>query len=225
MKKLKYVSKIEFVEPIVPSSTLVPRWYQEIPTYVGDKLVVKDYSKNISIKNCMPFLDTLISGYMLVTYQDIQVTQVNGLPTINWLIEPDPVVSRDAPPGVPIPHGCSKSHFGWLVPIHYKTPKGFSVLITHPINRFDLPFTTLSAIIDCDKGMYGGLLPFYLKEGFEGVIPKGTPFAQIIPFTKESWGLEKDNTLSDIARKMKYLSGSVVKGWYRKSIWVKPSYK
>jgi hypothetical protein len=32
-----------------------------------------------------------------------------------------------------------------------------------------------------------GNIPFFIKEGFSGVIPKGTPIAQVIPFKRESW--------------------------------------
>ena len=31
-----------------------------------------------------------------------------------------------------------------------------------------------------------------LKEEFTGIIPKGTPLAQIIPFKRESWSMETD---------------------------------
>jgi hypothetical protein len=30
-------------------------------------------------------------------------------------------------------------------------------------------------------------MPFFLREGFSGVIPSGTPYAQIIPFKREDW--------------------------------------
>ena len=32
-----------------------------------------------------------------------------------------------------------------------ETPPGYSMLITHPFNRPDLPFTTLTGLVDCDR--------------------------------------------------------------------------
>ena len=226
MKLFKYISKIEFAEPLVPASTTVPDWYKNIPPFIGGKPIIENYNKpNITVKNCIPFLDSLTTGYTLTTYQDIQVTSTEFGPKLTWLIEPDPVVIRDPQPGLPIPIGHSNLHFAWNLPINYKTPKGYSVLIVHPLNRFDLPFNTLSGIIDSEDGMFGGQLPFFIHYGFEGIIPKGTPIAQIIPFKKENWVKEKDESLIQTGKKIKYLSTSVLKGWYKKNIWKKVTYR
>ena len=32
-----------------------------------------------------------------------------------------------------------------------------------------------------------GNVPFFIKSGFEGVIPAGTPIAQLIPIKREKW--------------------------------------
>jgi hypothetical protein len=44
--------------------------------------------------------------------------------------------------------------------------------------------------MDNDKIKLPGSMPFFLREGFSGVIPAGTPFAQIIPFKREDWTSE-----------------------------------
>jgi hypothetical protein len=67
------------------------------------------------------------------------------------------------------------------------------VLITSPLNRLDLPFRSLTAVIDADVFYHilpdpmqgGGNYPFYLNRGFEGIIPIGTPMCQYIPFKRE----------------------------------------
>jgi hypothetical protein len=226
MRLFKYVSKIEFAEPLVSASSTVPDWYKNIPPFIGGKPIIENYNKpNITVKNCIPFLESLTTGYMITTWQDMQVTSTEFGPKISWLIEPDPVSIRDPQPGLPIPKGHSSLHFAWSLPINYKTPKGYSVLIVHPLNRFDLPFTTLSGVIDSEDGMFGGQLPFFMHEGFEGIIPKGTPIAQIIPFKKENWIKETDESLIQTGRKIKYLSTSVLKGWYKKSVWKKVKYQ
>lgn len=90
----------------------------------------------------------------------------------------------------PIPEGYEGIHFTWTTNWFPQTPKGYSVLMTHPINRFDLPFLTLTGIIDCSGYINGGLLPFFIKKDFVGVIPAGTPYAQVIPLKNEDWQSE-----------------------------------
>lgn len=225
MNTFKYVSKIEFADPLVSSSSAIPTWYKEIPPFIGGKPIIENYNKpNITVKNCIPFLESFTTGYMITTWQDMQVTSTETGPKISWLIEPNPVVLRDVQPNLPIPKGHNALNFAWNLPINYKTPKGYSVLVVHPLNRFDLPFTTLSGVVDSEDGMFGGQLPFHMHDGFEGIIPKGTPVAQLIPFKKENWKKEKDESLIEIGRKIKYLSTSVLKGWYKSNVWKKVKY-
>ncbi|MCE3249747.1 MAG: hypothetical protein K0R41_3572 [Geminicoccaceae bacterium] len=65
---------------------------------------------------------------------------------------------------------------------------GWSLLVVHPINRADLPFQTLTGLVDADR--YGdGLIHFparWLDAGFEGVLARGTPVAQCIPVRREA---------------------------------------
>jgi hypothetical protein len=41
--------------------------------------------------------------------------------------------------------------------------------------------------MDSDKYSTSGNIPFFIKEDFVGVIPAGTPFAQIIPIKRATW--------------------------------------
>lgn len=228
VKKLKYVSLVEFAKPFYPSVDFVPEWYKKIPAFVGNTPTIAENSKpNITVKNCMPFLDSLITGYMIVTWQDIQVVQKNGKALITWLLQPEPLVIRDKNINMPMPTptGYEDTHFSWMSPLNYQTPKGISMIVTHPLNRFDLPFLTLSGIVDAEQGMVGGQLPFFIKKDFEGIIPKGTPFAQLIPFKKEKWESEECLSLLKRGEEIRFLSSSVLKGWYKKSIWKKSYYK
>jgi hypothetical protein len=127
--------------------------------------------------------------------------------------------------------GLSSLGFGrlsqnpWKFKIALEVPKGYSFLITHPLNRYDLPFTTMSAIVDADFGLHGGQVPFFLKENFEGIIPMGTPIAQIIPFKRDNWISEKSLGLwkkSDLNNKRAYM---VTSGWYKKNHWKKKSFE
>jgi hypothetical protein len=70
-----------------------------------------------------------------------------------------------------------------------EAPPGYSVLFTHPINRSDLPFTTLTGLVDCDK-FSNSPVNFPARwhdQDFNGVLRKGTPVAQCIPVKRENW--------------------------------------
>lgn len=78
----------------------------------------------------------------------------------------------------------------WINPWSIKTPKGYSVLFTQPMHR-ESPFTILDGIVDTDSYNAPVNFPFVLNDwGFEGLIPAGTPMAQVIPFKRESWHME-----------------------------------
>jgi hypothetical protein len=66
-------------------------------------------------------------------------------------------------------------------------PKGYGALLTHPINRYDLPFSTTSGYVDFDEYPLPGNVSFHVKDNFEGVIPAGTPLMSIIPIKREAW--------------------------------------
>ncbi len=124
-----------------------------------------------------------------------------------------------------IPYFHFPLEFTWDLHVSYTLPKGYSALITHPLNRNDLPFTTVSGIIDSGIVMSPhGNVPFYLKKNFTGVIPQGTPVAQIIPFSQKSWHLKKTKGLSKAGMQHNLLGGLVFSGWYKKNIWTKKEY-
>jgi len=70
-----------------------------------------------------------------------------------------------------------------------EAPPGYSLLFTHPVNRTDLPFTTLAGFVDCDT-FHDTPVAFPARwhdPSFNGVLPKGTPVAQCLPVKRESW--------------------------------------
>jgi hypothetical protein len=75
----------------------------------------------------------------------------------------------------------------WINPWSIKTPPGYSVLFTQPMHRESV-FTILDGIVDTDTYTAPVNFPFVLNNwGFEGIIPAGTPMAQVIPFKRDSW--------------------------------------
>jgi hypothetical protein len=126
---------------------------------------------------------------------------------------------------MPRPNGYCENHMVFKGQWGVRLPRGWSLAVTHPMNRFDLPFFTTSGIIDSDEWWTGGNIPFFFQKDFEGVILKGTPIAQIIPIKRSSWvshvselSMARSNYLGEKGR-------SVKMGWYKNNIWVKKEYK
>jgi len=71
-------------------------------------------------------------------------------------------------------------------------PEGWSMLFCHPFNREDLPFRTLTGLVDCDRWR-NGFVHFpalWTDPLFSGTLPAGTPVAQALPVRREALKLE-----------------------------------
>lgn len=222
-KVLHYESGLEFFPDfIVPIKKHIPKWYKDTEPWIGGKpnLTTK------GIKKCIPFLDSLTVGYCIQTPIDLVVSLDNGLPLITWRSEvmQNIVETRPNPQNIPTPAGMHSLGFMWNIWGGIKLPKGYSAVFTHPLNRIDLPFFTLSGVVD-DYEMGPGSMPFYLKEGWEGVIPQGTPIVQIIPFKRENWSSRVLPGLYAASKLRMTKARAVLSDYYKKHDWKKKSYE
>lgn len=219
--KLKYYfPDFNYPEKPTPAKLKVPDWWKESERFFGGKLELKNGEGNHGVKLCMPYLEALTIGYTANLWVDVLVEQTNLGPKIGWRVGPDPIILRDKLNNkIPTPAGHYDKHFAWRDIMLTQTPPGYSSIITHPMNRHDLPFTTLSGVADTDMTMARGTLPFFLKEGFEGIIPAGTPMFQIIPFKREDWLIEEDSSLKEIGEENEFLTKKSVFGWYKNNKW------
>jgi hypothetical protein len=230
-KKIKFHAKSDLayksLQPYKSAKNYVPDWYKKSDLWVGGRDI--SYSNEgypyKALKHCVPFLDSLTTGYILELWQDIRVQKDhNNNIVINWFDTTfPPLEKRDSnvSPLVPAPKGCSPDQFVWHIPFGIETPPGYSVFYTHPLNRNDLPFVTMSAVIDTDSSMIpGGNVPVFFDKDFEGIIPVGTPIAQVIPFKREEWDSEvindENNYKSKVFNISKHTSGA-----YRRFMWSK----
>lgn len=70
-----------------------------------------------------------------------------------------------------------------------ETPPGVSLYFGHPFNREDLPFRSLSGIVDTDT-FTRGFIHFpaiWIDPDFEGTLERGTPVAQAVPSGARNW--------------------------------------
>ena len=224
---LQYESAVEVYPNIItPAKNHIPEWYKKMPRLDNNEMFEIGKGFNITIKHCIPFLDSLTTGYMIVLPNDLYVKQDNGVPFITWSRADFPPRSRNKVADLNlVPKGYYPMEFTWQTGVAKTIPLGYSMIITHPMNRYDLPFITLTGIVDGGLVMSpDGNLPFYVKEGFEGIIPQGTPIAQLIPFRQENWSSKMTNGLLKIAKNHNAKTTSVIYGWYKKTFWTRKKY-
>lgn len=181
-----------------PASEFIPNWYKETTSYTSTGKKPNGFGQGAgTIKKCMPVFDAITAGYIIVLPADVYVSQKedekgNLFPWYEWanhdLISFHPVEQAPEHPaknGFPYP----KWRNAWAI----KTPKGYSTMFVQPMHRESL-FTILPGIVDTDEYYAPVHFPFVLNDTtFEGMIPAGTPIAQVIPFKRDSWKIEFGN--------------------------------
>ena len=179
--------------PPVPAAQGVPDWLKAMPAMAFSAINQRDEE---TVKRCPPFIDAMTSGFLLPLICDVRIENGemiwdNEIPPGGTLDFPrSPIGYHDAGQvtGTPLFESgrlLVKFHNLWTI----EAPEGYSVFFTHPVNRFDLPFTTLSGLVDCDDYKHNWIhFPAHWHDtNFTGVLPKGTPVAQCIPVKRESW--------------------------------------
>jgi hypothetical protein len=185
------------LEPILPRPLLavlgLPDWFKAMPQKAFNAVLQND---QMTVKKCPPFIDAMTSGFLMPLAADLKVE--NG--EFSW----DREVPRGALncyPRSPIDFHDNLQVAGtplydddrfiikfnnfWTIEL----PPGYSLLVTHPLNRHDLPFVTLSGLVDVDLySMAFVHFPARWRDPhFNGTLPKGTPVAQCLPIHRESW--------------------------------------
>jgi hypothetical protein len=182
-----------------PSSHFIPNWYKEIASYVGDEKKPTGLGVTTgTIKRCMPVFDSITAGYIITTFTDVWVskkydengTQFHGY---EW---PGGVTPVEFHGTVQAPNHPSYNGFPypkWINPWAIKTPKGYSTFFIPPAHRESV-FTIFPGFVDTDEYVSPVNFPFVINDkNFEGLIPAGTPIAQVIPIKRDSWKMSIGN--------------------------------
>jgi len=172
-----------------PATASVPDWYKDLPSYMGgEKKPTGEGSTTGTIKRCMPVFDAIVGGYVLYTNVDVWVSQKDGMPWYEWpSFEPISWHPVEQAPNHPNRNGHQATYPKWINPWAIQTPPGYSTLFVQPMHRESV-FTILPGVVDTDQYNAPVNFPFVLNNiKFEGLIPAGTPMAQVIPFKRESW--------------------------------------
>jgi hypothetical protein len=187
----------DFCAP-VPAADELPDWYKKQSSYMtadSKRVPLIDEEQNkvntsSTIKRCMPVFDSMSSGYLLRSSSDVYVkTSIDGTPFYAWpdshltQIEFHSPKQADQHPK----HNPDIAYPKWVNYWGIKTPEGYASLFVTPLHR-DLPFEILPGVVDTDTYNSPVNFPFTLKDSrWEGLIPSGTPIAQVIPFKRDEW--------------------------------------
>lgn len=198
----------------VPTSRIMPEWFREMKG-VNDGIE--------SVKKCVPVLDALTAGYVIPVPGDVIWNPEKQQFLSTSKFEVVTAHHQSQTENVSIPEEYAPQPWKWTNSWYIKTPPGYSTLFIHPLNRMDLPFYSFSGIVDTDKHPIVINFPFVLRKDFEGVIPAGTPMIQAIPFKRDDWESNVDDS-----ENYKYDKEHEVDmppfNWYKRNFWSRKKY-
>lgn len=223
----EYVEKTE-IKP-EPIKNNFPDWFKNLKHNDDDR----------TVKGCMPFLETLSTGYLLRLPQDFRlqhnvltndgINVTNFKPSleacpylvekfgINLNVDNKQIHGNEQLKGSPylklnknLP--VNKIFNPWII----KTPPGYSCLFVPPLNNSDDRFSIIPGIVQTDKFELEINFPFIVNgdkyRHLDCVLKKGTPYVQIIPFKRENWKMKIKKIDKDkiFINKVFYLSTSLL---------------
>jgi len=229
----------------IPAKLNIPEWYKKL----------EHSTLNKTVKGCMPFLDTLTSGYLLKMPQDLHIRhnvdsknekgeifkdsfQTYGLHALSPILEAKSInlnSSVDIHPvkqleGSPLIEKNKNLPFYKIVnPWKIKTPKGYSCLFISPLNNSDDRFSIISGIVDTDNHFIEINFPIVINGDkypvLETTIKKGTPYVQIIPFKRDSWKMTLKPKKQKEIQRSRILYSLKLLNVYKEKYWNKKSWK
>jgi len=232
MPKIKFIYLDEYFYQVAtrpePSQNFIPEWFRKMESYHGGKIQVREKESNATAKKCIPMLDAISGGYTIPLWADVIVHQdEQNQPQINWRTD-RPLFDLHGPSAreIPPPPGYDNVVFKYGPYFRIETPPGYSIMVRPPAGHYQLPFHAIPAVIDSDAVKIDTNFPVWIKSGFEGIIEKGTPIAQVFPFKRESW--ESEFSWIPWERHMMDKDkgfDSTIKHNYIKNIWSRKSFK
>ena len=208
----------------IPAVQGLPDWFKAMPQKAYSSLLQRE---ELTVKKCPPFIDAMVYGFLIPLIAHVRVD--NG--TFTW--------DRDVLAGMLTNYSRSPLDFHdnnqvtgtpffeedrfvikfinfWT----FELPPGYSLLITHPVNRRDLPFQTLTGLVDADRyrDNFVNFPAHWHDPDFNGTLPKGTPVAQCLPLKRDTWQAEFKVIEGEGAARLQDLTAAILKeqGIYRR---------
>jgi hypothetical protein len=229
----------------IPTKLNIPEWYKKLDHTIENK----------TVKGCMPFLDTLTSGYILKMPQDFYIRhnvdnknekeeiikdsfQTFGLYDQSAILH---AKSINLNSGIDI-HSVKQLKGSSLIeknknlpfykivnPWKIKTPKGYSCLFVSPLNNSDDRFSIIPGIVDTDTFPNEINFPIVINGDkypvLEDTIKKGTPYVQVIPFKRDFWKMIVKPRKQKEIQNSRLFYGLNILNIYKEKYWNKKSWK
>ena len=229
----------------VPIKLNIPEWFKKLEHTVLNK----------TVKGCMPFLDSLTSGYLLKMPQDFNVRhnvdnknekgedfkdsfQTFGLHEMSQLLNAklinlnsgiDVHSTKQLGEAPFIKKNKNLPFYKIINPWKIKTPKGYSCLFVPPLNNSDDRFSIIPAIVDTDTFPNEINFPIVINGDkypvLETTIKKGAPYVQIIPFKRDSWKMTVRARKQKEIQNSRLFYGLKLFNIYKDKYWNKKSWK
>jgi hypothetical protein len=216
-----------------PATQAVPDWWKAMTPYTrtidnpkGNKLIVSNRASNAGPKKCVPMLDAITSGYIIPLWADVQVVNSDTNKLLTWRTS-ESVFQEHGQQAheVQTPTGYNPQVFKFLNKWRIITPKGYSCLITAPFGYRQTGVQAIPAVIDTDKSSLEIVPPVWFSNEFEGILEKGTPMVQVIPFKRSDWKAEYSYLKDGEYQKLEDRNfGSTIVNHYMKKAWSKKTY-
>jgi hypothetical protein len=216
------------LEAVLPRPTLallgLPDWFKSMPASAFSPMQQGDQP---TVKICPPFIDAMTFGFLIPLVCDVRVE--DG--TFSWDFNPPhgAIASYSRSPldfndNIQVTGSPFFADDRFIIKFNnfwtFETPPGYSLLITHPFNRNELPFLTLTGLVDCDlyRDNFINFPAWWSDDNFEGVLPKGTPVAQCVPVRRDLWSAKFEAITGERVRALQETSMAVTStpGVYRR---------
>jgi hypothetical protein len=205
-----------------PAIHFIPNWYKEMEASFPKK---RGPETLLTIKKCIPVLDAITAGYIIVSPCDIYVTFENEAPKYTPApAHPNIIEFHPMKQGYKHPNANGFPFPKWVNPWGIKTPKGYSCLFIPPMHNENEHFEILEGIVDTDSYFATINFPFVLKNPKqEFLIPAGTPIAQVIPFKRDAWKSKFSENVGEPRRLARYVDTQFFDR-YKRLFWNRKSY-
>ena len=240
---IKFKATKEYIEnnqkylPI-PTKLNIPEWFKNLEHTVQKK----------TVKGCMPFLDSLTTGYILKMPVDYYIehnieydgelktgmesgTKHNEIGNeINLNYEGKQFHHTSQLGKSPYVEKNKKLAFHKILnPWTIETPPGYSTLFLPPLNNTDDRFSIIPGIVDTDSFPNEVNFPFVVNGDkyptLKTIIEIGTPYVQVIPFKREKWQMKVEYLSLKKIKINRFFAFKHVLHNYKKLFWSKKSWK
>ena len=201
----------EVLEPPRPAGKYAPDWFRRLPR--NTETPMEDGLPGLTVKACMPVTDAFSAGWIIPLSFDVTI---NRDESGNFHIgQSREATFQQLAAHTPGQIGAPNPPFGpvlplkWNIPWRVRAPEGVSLLFTHPLNHFELPFTTFSGLVDSDRFAARVNAPFvWTAPNGEVRLNRGTPLVQVIPAPRDALalrGVARASTPEEAAQEAEHL--------------------